>query len=61
MDFINEQELYDKVVSPAISGITQAMTFAISQIRNDLDGTILTIEVPAFTLKLHLDLPKEKE
>ncbi len=61
MDFINEKELFDKVVQPAINGLACTIMQAIAQIRSDIDGTILTIEVPTFTLRLHLDLPEEKE
>ena len=61
MDFINEKELYDKVVQPAVDGLAKAITVAISQIRNDLDGTILTIKIPATSFEIHLNLPKERE
>ncbi len=60
MDFINEKELYDKVVQPAIDGLAKAITIAISQIRNDLDGTVLTIKIPETTFEIHLNLPREK-
>ena len=60
MDFINEKELYDKVVQPAINGLALALEKSISQIRQDLDGAILTIKIPATSFDIHLNLPKEK-
>ncbi len=59
MDFINEQELYEKVVAPAIIGLSQTLRIAIEQTRADLDGAQIIMTIPETKLKFDIRIPKK--
>lgn len=63
MDFINEEQLYTKVVQPAVVALSDSLEEAIEKIRHDLDGAELEINIPEIkiapmTLKFKLKIPE---
>lgn len=59
MDFINEKELYDKTVAPAIAALTKSLEEVMERLRADLDGAALELTVPEIKLTFKLKIPKE--
>jgi hypothetical protein len=63
MDFINEEQLYNKVVQPAVVALSDSIEEVIEKIRHDLDGAELEISIPEIkitpmTLKFKLKIPE---